>query len=107
MDTTTEEGRAAFKAEYDAMAQMTPELLSAEVMLYPHEMPKQVSTEAHFQRVWTYYREHTLKNAIQSAVDSNNLSSEDASAALKFLGSRHHISVTQWVFAKQGHRSDL
>jgi len=43
---------------------MTPELISAENMLYPHEMPKQIPEEAHFQRVWQYYREHTLRNAI-------------------------------------------
>lgn len=40
IDTTTEEGRAQFKAEYEALAQMTPELLSTENMLFPHEMPK-------------------------------------------------------------------
>lgn len=28
MDTTTEEGRIAFKQEYDALAAMTPELIS-------------------------------------------------------------------------------
>jgi hypothetical protein len=48
MDTTTEEGREAFKAEYDSLAAMTPELISHEAMLYPHEMPKQVPEEAHF-----------------------------------------------------------
>jgi hypothetical protein len=40
MDTTTEEGREAFKAEYESLAGMTPELISHEAMLYPHEMPK-------------------------------------------------------------------
>lgn len=52
IDTTTKEGREAFKKEYDALAAMTPELISAENMLYPHEMPKQIPEEAHFQRVW-------------------------------------------------------
>jgi hypothetical protein len=37
MDTTTEEGREAFKAEWEAMCQMVPELVSKEDMIYPHE----------------------------------------------------------------------
>ena len=48
MDTTTEEGREAFKKEYDNLCAMTPELIDHERMLYPHEMPKQIPEEAHF-----------------------------------------------------------
>jgi hypothetical protein len=48
MDTTTESGRVAFKKEYDALAAMTPELISKEAMLYPHEMLKPIPQEAHF-----------------------------------------------------------
>jgi len=64
IDTTTEEGRARFKAEFDALCLMTPELLSQDMMLFPHEMPKTVSKEAHFQRVWSYYREYSLRSNI-------------------------------------------
>ena len=52
MDTTTEEGRVAFKAEWDALSEMAPEIIKKEEMLYPHEMGKFVSQEPHFQRVW-------------------------------------------------------
>jgi hypothetical protein len=52
MDTTTEEGRAAFKAEWKALSEMTPEIVKMEEMQYPHEMGKWVSQEPHFQRVW-------------------------------------------------------
>jgi len=107
IDTTTEEGRAQFKAEYDAIAQMTPELIKPEAMLFPHEMPKQVSTEAHFQRVWRFYREYSLRNAISEAVNSGSLSQSDADSTFRFLGQRHHLNVNQYVLASQGLRPDL
>lgn len=86
---------------------MCPELIKPEAMLFPHEMPKQVSQEAHFQRVWTYYREYTLRNAINEAVNSGKLSSDDADSTLRFLGNKHHMSVSQYVLANQGLRPDL
>ena len=43
IDTTTEEGRKQFKADFDILCAMTPELLKPENMLYPHEMPKLLS----------------------------------------------------------------
>jgi len=107
IDTTTEEGRKAFKAEYDALAAMTPEIIKKDAMLYPHEMPKAISTEAHFQRIWGHYREHALRSAISMAVDSHKVSSDDAASALKFLGQRNMLSVSQYVLAKQGLRPDL
>jgi hypothetical protein len=36
MDTTTEEGRKLFEAEYNALAEMVPELIKKEDMIYPH-----------------------------------------------------------------------
>lgn len=107
IDTTTAEGRARFKAEYDAIAQMAPEIIKPEAMLFPHEMPKQITTEAHFRRVWRYYQEYTLRNAINGAVGNGNLSQSDADSALRFLGKRNHLSVAQFVLANQGLRPDL
>lgn len=107
IDTTTEEGRAQFKAEYDAICQIAPELLRPENMLFPHEMPKRVTTEAHFQRVWSYYREFSLRNAISNAVNNGSLSQSDADSALSFLGRRNSLSVSQYVLAQQGLRPDL
>lgn len=48
IDTTTEEGRAEWRKEWDLMSQMVPELLPKEDMIYPHELPKLVSKEPHF-----------------------------------------------------------
>jgi len=52
IDTTTEEGRAQFKAEYDALQQLAPEIIKKEEFQYPHEMGKIVSNEPHYQRIW-------------------------------------------------------
>jgi hypothetical protein len=107
MDTTTEEGRIAFKAEYDAIAAMTPEMIKKEAMLYPHEMPKQISTEAHFQRIWSCYRAHSLRNSIEAAVNSGACTAGDAAAANKFLGAGNNMNVNNFVLAKAGARKDL
>ena len=48
MDTTTPEGRAAFKAEFDAIADLTPEIIKKSELVYPHEMGTNISTEPHF-----------------------------------------------------------
>lgn len=93
IDTTTEEGRAQFKAEYDAIAQMTPEMISSEAMLFPHEMPRQVSQEAHFQRIWRFYREFSLRNAVADAVNGGRVSQQDADSAFRFLGTGRSLSV--------------
>lgn len=42
LDTSTEEGRVAFKKEWDALVEMTPELLGNVDFKYPHEMEKPV-----------------------------------------------------------------
>lgn len=86
---------------------MTPEIVRKEDFLYPHEMGAQISTEPYFQRLWTYYREHTLKQQIELAVEEGNCSSDDAAAAQRLLGSKHHLSVTSFVLAKQGLRPDV
>lgn len=36
MDTTTEEGRKMFEAEYNALAEMVPEMIKKEDIIYPH-----------------------------------------------------------------------
>jgi hypothetical protein len=42
IDTSTEEGRAKFKAEFDAFAEIAPEIIKKEDLIYPHEMPSEV-----------------------------------------------------------------
>ena len=61
MDTSTQEGREKFKAMWDDIHALAPEVVTKESFAYPHEAGKQIPTEAHFQRLWGYYREHTLK----------------------------------------------
>jgi len=108
IDTTTEEGRAKYKALWEDLHALTPEIVKKEDFLYPHEMGAQISTEPHFQRLWLYFREHTLKQQIEAAVTDGSVSSEDAAAAQRFLGSSgRHLSVTNFVYAKAGLRPDV
>jgi len=107
IDTSTEEGRAQYKAEFDALCQMTPEILNPEQMLYPHEMKKKVSSEAHFQRIWGHYRDYSLRTKIENSVSSGSISRDEADSALKFLGQRNTLSVSQYLLAKKGLRPDL
>merc|ERR1712048_343668 len=85
MDTTTEEGRAAFRAEFEALAELAPEVIKKEDMVYPHEMAPLISQEPHFQRVFNHYRVHAFKNAVQKAIDNGACSAEDAAAAQGYL----------------------
>jgi len=57
--------------------------------------------------VWHFYREHALRTAVQDAVDSGKCTSDDASAAFKFLGRRNQLTVSQYVLGHQGVRPDL
>lgn len=75
--------------------------------MYPHEMGAQISTEPYFQRLWKYYREHTLKQQIELAVSEGSVSSADADAAQRLLGAKHHLSVSGYVLAKSGLRPDV
>lgn len=52
IDTTTEEGRAQFKAEYDALHALAPEIIKKEDFQFPHEMAKIQTTEPYYQRIW-------------------------------------------------------
>lgn len=58
IDTTTAEGREQFKKEWDALCELAPEILKKDDIIFPHEMPPQISNEPHFRRVWQHYREH-------------------------------------------------
>jgi len=107
IDTTTEEGRVAFKKEYEALHQMAPEMVKMENLIYPHEIAPHVPNEAHFQRIWTYYREFGLKKAMNHVAAEGLVSSADVDLALKFISDRHHLSVSRYVKTKQGMRPDL
>jgi len=48
-----------------------------------------------------------LKLNIEQAVEDGKVSNDDAQAALKFLGAKRHLSLTNYVYAKKGIRKDL
>ena len=102
IDTTTEEGRAAFKAEFDAIAELAPELVKKDMMVFPHEMGTKISTEAHFQRLWGYYRSHTLRGAVADAVAAGKVAQGDADLALRFMGGKSQLSAANYGLAKTG-----
>lgn len=86
MDTTTEEGRAAYKAEYDYISEMAPQIVRKEDMEYPHEMALPISNEPHFRRCFQHYRNWSFSAALAGAVEHGSISEEDANTAMKFLG---------------------
>ena len=86
---------------------MAPEIVKKEDFIYPHELPPQVSTEPHFQRVWQLYRDHKLKNALAKAEESGAISSEDRQAAQDFIGMSGETSVTIYILARTGKLTHL
>lgn len=102
MDTNTQEGRDAFKAEYETLAELAPEIIKKEDMVFPHEMAPKISNEPHFMRVWQHYREHTFKCRLACAVDAGDVSVEDATAASNWLGGQGAPSWTVYCLARTG-----
>jgi len=106
MDTTTEEGRAAYKAEYDYISEMAPQIVRKEDMTYPHEMPLSISNEPHFRRCFQHYRNWSFSAALAGAVENGSIADEDANTAMKFLGmksnDRRVPSFEVYVLIKTG-----
>ena len=102
LDTTTPEGAAAFKAEYEAMCEMAPELLKKEDMILPHQMPPALPNEPYFQRVWQHYREHVFSENFQSKVASGVISREDADKFVRFVGSISQPTFSLFILIKAG-----
>ena len=108
MDTTTPEGRELFEKEYYALAEMAPEIVKKDEIVYPHMIQDQINEEPHFQRLWRTYQCFTLKEKAKAAVENGTLSSEDMVAAGKFLGAKgSQMSVAGYAYAKAGVRPAL
>lgn len=108
MDTTTEEGRKLFEAEYLALAECAPEILDKNEIIYPHQIQHRPNQEAHFQRLWKTYQAYTLKQSAKQAVEAGKISAEDMQAAGKFLGAKgSQMSVAAYVYTKAGLRPAL
>ena len=48
MDTTTPEGRELFEKEYYALAEMAPEIVKKDEIIYPHMIQDTINEEPHF-----------------------------------------------------------
>ena len=107
MDTTTPEGQEEFRREYEALAEMAPEIIRKEDMVFPHELPAQVPDEPHFQRVWQHYREWTFKAALQHGIESQALSQEDVEAFSNFVGLSGTPTFSLFVLISQGKLAHL
>jgi hypothetical protein len=102
IDTTTEEGRAAFKKEWEDLCELAPEMVKKEDLVFPHEMPASLPNEPHFMRVWQHYRNHNFQLAFANAVETNEISEEDAAACKKFIGMHSSPCVNIWIMGKLG-----
>ena len=102
MDTRTPEGAAAFKAEYETLCDLAPEIIKREDMVLPHEMPPRLPDEPHFQRVWQFYRQHELKKSIAAAVSSGAISADDNAKFNQFVGMTQTPSFSLFIMARSG-----
>jgi len=102
IDTTTPEGREAFKAEWDALSELAPELIKKDDLVFPHEQQDYLPTEPHFRRVWQHYREHTFNLAFANAVENDSITQDDADAFHRFVGSQQSPCLNIWIMAKSG-----
>jgi hypothetical protein len=107
MDTTTPEGQAAFREEYEALAEMTPEIIKKDEMIYPHQLPARISNEPHFRRVWQHFREWTFKISVNDAVADGKISQEDADNFSQFVGMTGTPTFNLFMLISQGRLSHL
>ena len=107
MDTRTPEGAAAFKAEYETLCELAPEIIKKEDMVMPHEQPPRLPDEPHFQRVWQHYREYTFKLRFAEKVEAGIISEEDAANFTRFVGSVNHPTFSLFILAKAGKLTHL
>lgn len=107
IDTTTPEGREQFKAEYEALAEMMPEIIKKDDLVFPHELPADVSTEPHFQRVWQHYREHIFRLRFAQLVEAGEISESDAQSFTRWVGLYDHPTFNLYILARTGHLDHL
>jgi len=102
IDTTTQEGRDKFQAEWNTLAELAPELVKKEDLIFPHEQPAMLSTEPHFRRVWQHYREHTFRLNLASMIDGEGITQADADAFNKFVGMNGVPAFNMYIMARNG-----
>lgn len=102
MDTTTPEGRAAFKREHDALAELAPEIIKKEDIIFPHEAYPDITNEPHFRRVWQHYREHIFRCRFAQLVEAGEISEEDAKTFSSWVGLTGHPTFNIYILARTG-----
>lgn len=107
IDTTTEEGRAQFKAEYETLAELAPEIIKKENMVFPHEQAPQISDEPHFRRVWQHYREHMFRLRFAQLVEAGEIAESDASDMSRWIDLAGHPTFSIYIMARQGQLDHL
>ena len=107
IDTTTPEGREAFKKEWDALAELAPEMIKKEDLVFPHEQAPAISQEPHFQRVWQHYRDHSFNLAFANGVETGAITEADADAFKRFVGMQSAPCINVWIMAKTGKMDHL
>lgn len=100
LDTTTPEGREAFKKEWDILSELAPEIVKKEDLIFPHEQTPYLSNEPHFRRVWQHYREHSFRLAFATMVEEGEISKEDAEAFSKFVGMNSTPAFNIYIMAR-------
>ena len=107
LDTRTPEGEAAFRAEYEKLCELAPEIIKKENMILPHEMAPALPDEPHFQRVWQHYREHSFKLRFAEAIEQGQISEEDAAKFNAFVGNVGAPTFSLFILAKSGKLAHL
>jgi hypothetical protein len=75
-------------------------MFKPEDIIYPHEAPKHIPSEPHFQRVWSLYRRFALVRAIEGAVQNGSVTQEDADKVSGMLGGRNaDLFINKYVMA--------
>ena len=107
MDTTTPEGRATFKREYETLCELAPEILKKENLIFPHEQSPQISNEPHFMRVWQHYREHIFRLRFARQIEAGDIKAEDAATFSKWVGMTGHPTFSIYLMARAGELDHL
>lgn len=104
-DVSTPEGRQALDAEIQRWKEITPEIYESSGIAEHREFhqKKYVSTEPHFQRALSHYRAHVLQQHIDKAIESGNLSQNEANAARSFFDERGLPSANMIHLGHKGH----
>jgi hypothetical protein len=84
------------------MAEMVPELLSKDDIVYPHEHQRILSDEPHFRRVWQFYREHIFKLRFCNLVEAGDITQEEANAFKSFIDLQNVPTFNLYIYGRLG-----